>query len=224
MPARKPLLLLGAGGASREVAEAADTVGDFDVLGFLDDDPAKHGTTVSGRPVLGPLDEVADHPDALLIAGMGNPRAPRSRERVVARLGLGDERFATVVHPLASCPPSCSLGAGSVLLAGTVLTADVTVGRHVLAMPGCVLTHDDVVEDYASLAAGVLLAGGVRVGRGAYLGAGVRVRENLGIGSGALIGMGSLVLREVGPEEVWYGSPARRISGPDAAGELRSVG
>ncbi len=211
MAAREPLILLGAGGASREVADAAEATGRFDVRGFLDDDPAKQGGAVSGRPVLGPLDAVADFPDALFVAGMGNPRAPRSRETVVRRLGLPDERFATVVHPLASLPPSCSLGAGSVLLAGAVLTADAQVGRHVITMPACVLTHDDVVEDYASLAAGVLLAGGVRVGAGAYLGAGVRVREGLTIGSGAMVGMASLVLRDVGAGEVWYGSPARRV-------------
>ena len=211
MPARPPLLLLGAGGASREAAEAAEATGRFDVRGFLDDDPARHGTSVSGRPVLGPLDAVSDFPDALVVAGMGNPRAPRSRQAVVRRLGLPDERYATVVHPLASAPPSCTLGAGSVLLAGVVLTADVRIGRHVLTMPGCVLTHDDVVDDFASLAAGVLLAGGVRIGAGAYLGAGVRVRENLSIGSGSMLGMGSLVLADVGPDEVWYGSPARRV-------------
>jgi sugar O-acyltransferase (sialic acid O-acetyltransferase NeuD family) len=209
--ARTPLILLGACGASREVADAAEATERFDVRGFLDDDPAKQGGVVSGRPILGPLDAAADFPEALFVAGMGNPRAPRSREAVVRRLGLPDERFATVVHPLAALPSSCRLGAGSVLLAGSVLTADVRVGRHVIAMPACVLTHDDMVEDFASLAAGVLLAGGVRVGTGAYVGAGVRVRENLTIGSGAMVGMGSLVLRDVGADEVWYGSPARRV-------------
>jgi sugar O-acyltransferase (sialic acid O-acetyltransferase NeuD family) len=210
MTARPPLLLLGAGGAAREIAEAARATDSFDVLGYLDDDPGRHGSRLAGLPVIGPLAAIDDHPNALVVAAMGNPGAVRSRETVVARLGLDEARFATVISPSASASASCRIGPGSVLLPGAVLTADVSVGAHVLVMPNSVLTHDVVVEDCASLAAGVLLAGGVRIGRSAYVGAGVRVREGVTIGAGALVGMASLVLADVGADEVWYGSPASR--------------
>ena len=38
---------------------------------------------------------------------------------------------ATLVHPTAVIPPSCALGAGTVVLAGVVVTVDVQVGAHV---------------------------------------------------------------------------------------------
>jgi sugar O-acyltransferase (sialic acid O-acetyltransferase NeuD family) len=220
------LINVGAGGFARETAQAVRAAGVHTLLGFLDDDPAKHGTKVDGVPVLGGSALLADHPSARVLVCVGSARDYAARARVVERLGLPDERYATVVHPSASVPDDCELGAGTVLLAQVVLTAAVRVGRHVSVMPQTVLTHDDVVEDFATLASGVRLSGGVRVGRGAYLGAGVLVREQLSIGAWSLVGIGGVVLSDVPAGQVWVGSPARRLrSAPSTAwDQLRLMG
>lgn len=209
-----PLLLVAAGGLARETAVAARAAG-WSVLGCLDDDPALFGREVApGLPVLGAVDEVTGYPDAALVicAGKG-----ASRRRIAGRLafrGAGDERFATIVHPTAVLPgrrDSTTLGAGSVLLAGTVLTADVTLGRHVVSMPHAVLTHDCTVEDFGTLCAGVVLGGAVAVGSEAYLGMACSVRQGVRIGRGATIGMGAAVVGDVPDGEIWVGVPARRL-------------
>ena len=218
--APRPLVLVGAGGFARETAQLIrqhPTVGPagefYAVAGFLDDDPRRQGTLVDGTPVLGPCEDAREHAErgAGVLVCVGNPGDPTSRRRLVARLGLPDAAYATVVHPLADVSPDSTLGAGTVLHAGVVLTAAVQVGRHVAVMPHVVLTHDDVINDHATFAVGVRLAGGVVVGDAAYLGAGALVREGRRIGAGALVGMGSVVLRDVPPDEVWAGSPARRL-------------
>ncbi len=202
----KDLVIVGAGGFARETAAAAHA--GWRVLGFTDDDPALNGTQRSGLPILGPVDGVRDM-DAAVVVCVGNPRAYTARRRIVERLGLPVERYATVVHPSVSIGAGSTIGAGSVLLAGAVLTADVTVGGHVAVMPQAVLTHDDLVSPYATIASGVRLGGGVVVGEGAYLGAGALVREGVTVGAGSLVGMGSVVLREVPAHQVWAGNPAR---------------
>ncbi len=59
-PARR-LLILGAGNLGerllREVSQAPEL--NYEVVGFLDDDPAKRGMTVHGRPVLGGVDDLS---------------------------------------------------------------------------------------------------------------------------------------------------------------------
>ncbi|MPQ99433.1 acetyltransferase [Modestobacter sp. I12A-02628] len=213
-------MVLGAGGFARETVQllrAHPGCGpdgrSYAVEGFLDDDPARHGTLVDGAPVLGGTGLAADLAAAgtALLVCVGNPGAPTSRRRLVARLGLPDEAFATVVHPLASVSPDSVVGAGTVLHAGVVLTAAVQVGRHVAVMPHVVLTHDDVVADAATLGAGVRLAGTVEVGESAYLGSGALVREGRRIGADAVVGMGSVVLTDVPAGETWAGSPARLL-------------
>ena len=214
--APEPLVLLGSGGFGRETVEvvrainAAGGLPRWELLGFLDDDEARWGGAVGGTPVLGGTALLrGELQDARAVVCTGHPGNFSSKRAIVERLGLEPERYATLVHPAAVIGASCSLGHGAVVLAGTVLTADVEVGAHVGIMPQAVLTHDDRIGDYAIVAAGVRLAGGVRVGAGAYLGSGCLVRENRTIGAGALVGMGAIVTTDVGAGEVWAGAPAR---------------
>ncbi|MFC5285848.1 NeuD/PglB/VioB family sugar acetyltransferase [Actinokineospora guangxiensis] len=204
------LLLVGAGGLAREALAAARAAG-APVLGFLDDDPARHGEVVDGVRVLGGSELVHEHPDAGVLVCVASPVRPTARAKVVARLGLARERYATLVHPAASVAAGVELGEGSIVLAGVVVTAPQRVGAHVVAMPHVLLTHDDAVGDCVILAGRVALAGGVRVGESAYLGAGALVRQGVHIGQEAVIGMGAVVLTDVPAGETWAGVPAARL-------------
>ena len=234
--APEPLLLVGAGGFGRETAEVVDAVNDlhrdrhgaarWDLRGFLDDDPARWGRLVSGTPVVGPVDALADHHDGRAVVCAGNPRDRTAKARIVdrlTRLGVEDDRYATVVHPAASLARSCELDGGTVVLAGVVATADVSVGAHVGLMPHVVLTHDDQLADFVIAGSGARLAGGVTVDIGAYLGAGCLIREGLHIGRWALVGMGAALTHDVPPAEVWAGVPARYLRTYDLPHEVLST-
>lgn len=223
-----PLLIVGAGGFGREAAEAVRAINavapTWRLLGFADDDPSLKGRVFDGVAVLGCTTEVIeDHPDASVVVCTGRPDSYFSRPRLVARVGLPASRFATLVHPAAVVGSTSSVGPGSVILAGVVATAAVTIGSHVAVMPGSVLTHDDVIGDFATIASGVLLGGSVVVGTGAYVGAGALVRQDLSVGSWSLLGMGALVTRSVPPGRVWYGSPAREHGRVDVPPDVADV-
>jgi sugar O-acyltransferase (sialic acid O-acetyltransferase NeuD family) len=215
----RSLLLIGAGGFARETVELVRAVNreapTWELLGLLDDDPELRGRELLGVPVLGPCDAAVEFPDAHLAACVANPEDPLRRLRLVERVGLPEERYATLIHPRAVVPDSVSLGAGSIVHANVVFTADIRVGAHVAIMPEVVFTHDDAVEDGVTFGAGACVAGAVTIGAGAYVGAGALLRERLSVGAGAVVGMGAVVTRSVPPGETWYGSPAR----PALAGE-----
>ena len=183
----------------------------WQLAGVLDDDPATHGSSLLGVDVIGPAEAAHEHPEALVVACVASPDDPSRRLRLVSKLSLPAERYATLMHPTAVVPASASIGPGTVLHAGTVLTADVELGAHVAVMPAVVLTHDDVVEDGVTFGAGARIAGAVTIERGAYIGAGALLRERLVVGAGAVVGMGAVVTRPVPAGEVWVGSPARRL-------------
>jgi sugar O-acyltransferase (sialic acid O-acetyltransferase NeuD family) len=214
-PGGRDLVLVGAGGFGRETAQAVHALNacgaGWRLLGYLDDDPARHGTVIEGTRILGGRDELARLPGALIVVCTGRPGDYVSRLRIVGELGLPPERYATIVHPSAAVSGSSSIGPGSVLLAHVAATAAVRVGAHVAIMPHVTLTHDDVIGDFATIASGARLGGGVRVARSAYLGAGALIGEHRSVGEFALVGMGAVVTRDVPDREVWAGVPARRI-------------
>jgi len=224
----RPLLLVGASGLASEVLSAVDAANSvsaasaqWTVLGLLDDNPARHGEVVDGVPVLGPAELTAEHTDAAVVVCTGSTRDLDSRRRVVERLALPAERYASIVHPAASIAAGTRLGAGSVFLAFVAVTAPQEIGAHVVVMPHVTITHDDRIRDYATFASRVALAGRVSVGEAAYLGSGALVREGLSIGAGALVGMGAVVLDDVPPSEVWVGNPARRLRTLPSNGQSR---
>lgn len=202
-------MLLAASGLAREVASAQ--LRDIRIIGILDDNTQLHGTECAGVPVLGGLDR-AHELDAQFVLCMGNGRARRETLIRLVQAGLSEQRFARVIDDSVYLPPNCTVGAGSIVLAGCVLTTQVTVGRHVVLMPHVTLTHDDALEDFVTMAAGVSLGGSVRVGEAAYLGMNSSVRQGLTIGRDAVIGMGAAVLQAVPDGEVWLGVPARALA------------
>jgi sugar O-acyltransferase (sialic acid O-acetyltransferase NeuD family) len=206
------LILIAASGLALEAAEAARARG-LTVRGCLDDNEALWGRDAGGwLPVLGGLDLVAAFPDdsVVICAGKGSARA-HIAQRLSAG-GLAPERYATLVHPSVTVPTSCCVGPGSVILAGCVLTASVSLGSHVVVMPQVTLTHDNRVEDYATLCAAVTLGGYVSVAQGAYLGMAACVRERVRIGAHSTLGMGSVLLSDLPADEVWVGVPARPLA------------
>lgn len=207
-----PVVLIAAGGLARETL-ASLLSGDprRAVLGFLDDDPALAGHELSGLPVLGSIDVAAKLNEAKFLICAGRGAVRRTIAARLAELGIGDERFTRAIHPSVHIPSGCTVGVGSIMLPGTVITADVTAGRHVVCMPHVTLTHDDVLADFATLAAGVSLGGGVHVGDAAYLGMNSTVRERCSVGADAVLGMGAALLDDQPAGTVWAGVPARPL-------------
>jgi len=203
------LLLVGASGLAREVASAVARE-PWNVVGVLDDGAALHGTSVGGLDVIGGVEQAAARAESLLVC-VGNGSARRAIVERLGALGVGDDRYATFVDETVRVPGTVSVGVGSIVLAGSVLTADLAVGRHVVLMPGVVLTHDDRVDDFVTLAAGVALGGFVVLGTESYLGMRSSVRQRTTVGVRAVVGMGAAVLNDIPDGETWAGVPARRL-------------
>ena len=200
------LLLVGASGLAREILSAGIT----GVVGILDDNVDLKDTEIGGVPVIGPIASAAKRDEQLLVC-IGPSEGRRNVVRRLAGLGVVPERYETFVARSARVGAASEVGRGSILLDGVVVTADASVGSHVVVMPNCTITHDDVLDDFSTLAAGVALGGSVRIRKAAYIGMNASVRQGLTVGKSATVGMGSVVLSDVPDGQTWAGVPARQL-------------
>ena len=215
------LIILGAGGTSREIADAvADINRDarrWNLIGFLDDDIARHGKTVLGLPILGSLDCARQYTTARFIIGVARAGDPWRRKMIVQRLALPRERFAAIIHPSATVSRTATIGLGTAILQNTVVTTDALIGDHVLIHYNVTIAHDAVVDDFVTMAPGSLIAGSVKLCAGVYLGAGSQVINDVTVGEAALVGLGAVVVRNVGQAQTVAGNPARPLSRPKSS-------
>ena len=199
-------VIVGAGGMGREAAAwALDADPRRELVGFVDDDPATHGTEVAGLPVLGSVDEFTRLGDAEVVVAIGNPA---SRHDVVRRLDSVEARIATIVHPDACLGPRVQIADGAIICPGVVLTCDIRVERAAIVNYGALIGHDGVIGPFSFIAPGVNLGGNVTVGAFADVGLGASVIQGCTIGQRTVVGAGAVVIRDVPERTTVVGVPA----------------
>jgi sugar O-acyltransferase (sialic acid O-acetyltransferase NeuD family) len=199
-------LIIGAGGHGKVAADIL-LCSDVPITGFLDDNAALWGTQVMGLPVLGGSHSYGDYQPAALVPGVGNNTI---RQRIAQELGPdADPLWLTVIHPHAVVARSATIGAGTLVAAGSVINPDTVVGRFAIVNTGATVDHDCTIGDFVHIAPGAHLAGGVRVGAFTLVGVGASVIPYCAIGSGVTVGAGAAVVTDIPDSVVAKGVPAR---------------
>lgn len=216
MTAAIPLVVIGAAGFGRETLDMIDAVNAagtrprYEVLGVVDRGPGdldRARLSARGIPLLGTEDEwLATDTDAEFVVGIGDPRI---RQRLAATFAARGHAAATIVHPSAILGSQLVVGAGSVIGPGVTVGTNVTLGEHVHLNPHATIGHDSVLHDFVSINPAATISGFVDVGELTLVGASAVVLYGLQVGVGATVGAAACVVRDVPPQTIVKGVPAR---------------
>ena len=209
MPA---LLLLGAGGHARVVAETALSTGRFSSIAFLDDrctGPAQLPDQL-GWPVIGPfaaaLDPLIRQQFSSSLVAIGNAAV---RLQWLPLLTAAGYELPVVIHPTAWLSPSAQVGVGSVVFAQAAIQAQAVIGSGAILNTGCSVDHDAHLGDGVHICPGARIAGDVQVGQRSWIGIGAAVIQQIRIGADVTVGAGAAVVRDLPDGVTAVGVPAR---------------
>lgn len=203
----KRVVVLGAGGYAREVADIVRDLGTdagMELVGFVDMDASRVGEMLDGLPILGPITSLAES-GLFGVAGAGEI-APRRRQLAeMSEYGLSP---VTIIHPSAVCSGHARIGDGTVVAAMSVINNNADLGEHVLVNYGVTIGHDVRVAGHCVISPGAHISGWVTIEAECYIGTGAVILPRLTIGRGAIVGAGAVVTRDVPPGATAVGVPA----------------
>ena len=139
-------------------------------------------------------------------------RFAKGKKAIVERLQeYPNIRFATLIDPSAMLSSSVTIDEGSIVCAGSILTVDIEIGKHVAVNLDCTVGHDAVLQDYVTVYPGVHISGNVTVGQCVELGTGSQIIQGKKIEHKIVVGAGSVVTKDLLEQGTYVGAPVRRV-------------
>lgn len=208
---KRKYCILGAGGFGKETycclldmlaAESRETKED---VCFMVKDELIKESKILGLDVI-PL-STFDPALYKVVVAIGDPIA---RREIVKSLPV-DTVYATIIHPNVVMSKWVEIGEGSIITAGTILTCNIKIGRHVHLNLHTTVGHDCIIGDFVTTAPATNISGKCTIGECSYLGTNASLRQGITISDNVTIGMGAVVVKDVTVEGTYVGNPLRKL-------------
>lgn len=158
----KRIVIIGAGGHAKVLAETIDLFHDLELVGFIDDQVEK-GTLLTGHvQVIGSvkdIETISDQCDAFVM-GIGNNEV---RKQLLDQFS-GKIDFETIIHPRSFISKTAEIQKGTVILAGAVINTNAKIGSGCIINSNVVVDHDCEVGDFTHLTIGTLVGSNSKIG------------------------------------------------------------
>ena len=200
---RKRIVIVGAGGHGKVIADIAKQ-NKYDHILFLDDD--EEVTHCGEHPVVGKTDMYDHYLDCDFIVAIGNGAI---REKIQSKLRNNGIHIVSLIHPKAVVAEDVKIGMGTVVMAGAIVNSGTVIGEGCIINTASSVDHDNRIDNFAHISVGSHLAGTVHVGQSTMIGAGAVVSNNVNICGNCMIGAGAAVVKDIKKSGTYIGVPAR---------------
>lgn len=201
------LIIIGASGHGKVVADIAQKINRWKDINFLDDDDlikSSMGIKIVGKST----DALKFLEDNDIFVAIGNNVI---REKIQNNLEAKGASIPILIHPSVVIGEQVEILSGTVVMAGCVINCCTSIGKGCIINTGATIDHDSYIQDFVHISPGTHLAGTVKVGKGSWLGIGSSISNNVNITSGCKIGAGAVVINDITEPGVYVGVPVRRL-------------
>lgn len=141
----KRLVILGAGGYGRTVADVAEQLG-YSTIVLDDADPTRPLSTFQSYI----------NPTTSFIPAFGNNVF---RLEWINRIEESGGQLATLIHPTAYVSPTATISPGTVILPHAIVNTDVVVGKGCIINLGAIVDHGCILEEGVHICLGAIVKG-----------------------------------------------------------------
>ena len=203
----KKLIIIGASGHGKVVADIAEQLHKYEEIVFLDDNDSLD--KCMGYPVVGKSDRIEEYLNVVdFFVAIGNAKI---RKKVMKQLQERNASIVTLIHPAAVIGSHVTIGEGTVVMAGAVINPDTQIGTGCIINTCASVDHDCQIGDYVHVAVGAHVCGSVNIGESTWIGAGATVKNNVNICDECMIGVGTVVVKDIDEAETYVGVPAEKV-------------
>ena len=206
------MIIIGAKGLAKELLEIFYQKNETDDLHFYDDASVDVPERLYHQfPVLKNMEDVIElfKEDNRFIVGLGNPEL---RKQMFEKFKLAGGVMISAISPSANIGHfGTSIGAGTIVMAGSFISNDVRLGIGCLVNPNCTISHDTVIGDFVEISPGVQITGNCVVGDYASIGTNATILPKVLVGERAVVGAGAVVTKQVPDGVTVVGVPAKEV-------------
>ena len=211
----KSVVIIGASGFGREVLWLIERINDksedkWNILGFIDDDETLQGKSINGYDVIGTLDSINQFADSYFVCAVGNSK---TRKKIIERIQTINDRikFCTLIDPDVTISNLVEVGEGTIICAGSIVTVNISIGKHCIVNLDCTIGHDAVISDFVTMYPSVNVSGAVNIGELCELGTGTQIIQGISVCSNTIIGAGAVIVKNINESGTYVGTPAKKI-------------
>ncbi|MFO1444430.1 acetyltransferase [Bacillus sp. Bva_UNVM-123] len=208
----KTLGIFGSSGLAREFADIAHEVG-YETIFLIDNFDAVD--SVSGLEIISEekLKQIK-HEEIDFLIGVGEANI---REKIYRK--FLDLNYVNLIHPSVTFGykqrEKLKYKIGNVFCAGSRFTNNIKIGNFCIFNLNVTVGHDCIIEDFVTISPGANISGNVKLSEGCYIGTGSTILQgkSLGtkliVGKNSIVGAGAVVVKNVAPNTVVKGIPAK---------------
>lgn len=204
------LLIIGAGGHGKVVADTAMSMNCWDKIAFLDDRYPQINSALS-FPILGKIEDCLlfyeDYQELVVAVGDSMLRVELIRKFIAYGF-----RLPIIIHPTAFVSKWSMIRDGSVIFAQAAVNAGSVVGIGCIINTGATVDHDCVLGCGVHVSPGAHIAGQVEIGEYTWLGVGSSIIQQRFIGHNVIVGAGSVIIRDIPDNVTIIGIPGRVLN------------
>ena len=208
----KNIIIIGAGGVGREVSLIIEKINKlkatWNLIGFIDDNINSWNKIINGYQIIGGMDLLETLPlDTYVVIAIANYNL---KKKIVNKIN-NKFKFATIIDPKVYIHDYMTIGEGTIIYEGAIITANIQVGNHVIISPKCGIGHDSIIKDYVSLLWNENISVNDVIEEGVMMGSGSTIIQGKKIGKGSIIGAGAVVIDDIDSFTTAVGVPAKVV-------------